>query len=151
MDIKLKAIKHSQFASQETECFEAKLYIDGKCAAIVSNDGRGGSNMFHWLDRSLRDPFFAYCKSLPPVPCDFGHGSPTELPMDGDFFVSELLGKCLEEKQIKGWCRTKIVVKLKGAPEGEYATYKTKYTPEKAARIRADNEDIEEILNERFL
>jgi hypothetical protein len=42
MKLELKAIKHSEFASQETNCFEAKLYVDGKPFAIITNDGWGG-------------------------------------------------------------------------------------------------------------
>jgi hypothetical protein len=42
MKIELKAIKYSDFASHETNCYTAKIYIDGKVFAYVSNDGRGG-------------------------------------------------------------------------------------------------------------
>ena len=44
MKIELKNIKHSAFASQETHCYEAALYIDGKRWGIVGNDGYGGSD-----------------------------------------------------------------------------------------------------------
>ena len=44
MKLEMKAIKHSEFASQETYCYEANVYIDGKPWAIVSNEGRGGSD-----------------------------------------------------------------------------------------------------------
>lgn len=42
MQITLKNFKHAAFASQETYCFEATVYIDGKKAGIASNDGHGG-------------------------------------------------------------------------------------------------------------
>ena len=44
--IELKAIKHSAFASHETHCFEANIYINGKLFCNVSNDGQGGSNRY---------------------------------------------------------------------------------------------------------
>lgn len=45
--IELKNIKHSDFASHETYCYEATLYFNGKKFASVGNDGQGGSDYFH--------------------------------------------------------------------------------------------------------
>jgi hypothetical protein len=44
MKLELKNIKHSEWASEETHCYQASLYVDGKPFAIVSNDGQGGSD-----------------------------------------------------------------------------------------------------------
>ena len=41
----LKKVKASEELSEETLCFSADLYEDGKLVAHVSNRGRGGSNM----------------------------------------------------------------------------------------------------------
>ena len=46
MKLELKNVKHSEFASHETFCYEANLYVDGKPFAYVSNDGKGGSDRF---------------------------------------------------------------------------------------------------------
>ncbi len=46
MIITLKNIKHSDFASQETYCFEATVYVDGKRSFIASNDGHGGCDNY---------------------------------------------------------------------------------------------------------
>ena len=40
MKITLKNVKYSEFASQETYCFEATIYLDGKKAGQVRNDGQ---------------------------------------------------------------------------------------------------------------
>jgi len=45
MKLELKAIKHCEFASEETNCYEGKVYVDGKPMIEVSNDGRGGCDM----------------------------------------------------------------------------------------------------------
>lgn len=42
MELSLKSIKHSDWASEETYCYRANLYVDGKPFAMVSNDGHGG-------------------------------------------------------------------------------------------------------------
>ncbi len=44
MKLELKNIKHSAWASEETHCYQASLYVDGKPVAIVSNDGHGGAD-----------------------------------------------------------------------------------------------------------
>ena len=36
--------------SEETECFVAQLWVDGKHIADVRNDGKGGSNDLHPMD-----------------------------------------------------------------------------------------------------
>tara|TARA_R100000541_G_scaffold9840_3_gene17650 strand:+ start:1166 stop:1732 length:567 start_codon:yes stop_codon:yes gene_type:complete len=51
MKIELKNIKHSEFASHETFCYEAILYVEGKPFAQVSNDGQGGSDRLYQDDR----------------------------------------------------------------------------------------------------
>jgi hypothetical protein len=54
--IELKNIKHSEFASQETNCYEASLYVDGQLWGKVSNDGWGGCDMFYPVaERSYDD------------------------------------------------------------------------------------------------
>lgn len=44
--VQLKNIKHSEFASDETHCFEATVYFNGKKIGAVSNNGQGASNRF---------------------------------------------------------------------------------------------------------
>jgi len=46
MKIELKNIKYAAFASEETSCYEATLWVDGKKIGHVSNDGRGGCDNF---------------------------------------------------------------------------------------------------------
>ena len=47
MKIELKAIQYSAFASEETSCYQANLYVDGKKIGTVSNAGHGGCDDFH--------------------------------------------------------------------------------------------------------
>jgi len=65
MFIELKNVKHAAFASHETNCFEATVYIDGKRAGTVSNEGYGGCNSYH--PQELEDRLNAYAKTLPPL------------------------------------------------------------------------------------
>ena len=52
MKLELKNIKHTSWASEETHCYQASLYVDGEAVAIVSNDGHGG------CDRDYAHPKF---------------------------------------------------------------------------------------------
>lgn len=46
-ELELKGIKHAEFASQETHCYEASVYFNGKIIGWVNNDGFGGSDTFN--------------------------------------------------------------------------------------------------------
>ena len=54
MEITLKNLKISKFMSEETTCFQATIYVDGKIAGTAQNDGHGGSTYCH-LDPKYHD------------------------------------------------------------------------------------------------
>lgn len=54
--IEIKNVKYAAFASEETHCFSAVVYIDGKRAFGVKNDGHGGCDDYYPIDaRTLGD------------------------------------------------------------------------------------------------
>lgn len=58
MKVTLKNFKHSEFMSQETDCFQATVYVDGVKVGVVSNEGHGGGNEVHLLPEfSHLNPF----------------------------------------------------------------------------------------------
>jgi len=50
MRIELKNFKYADFASDETPCFTATVYVNGKRSFTVENDGHGGPNNYHNID-----------------------------------------------------------------------------------------------------
>lgn len=56
--LELKNVKYRQCRSQETPCYEATLYVDGKRFAYVGNDGRGGPD-FHYPPQGTADPAYS--------------------------------------------------------------------------------------------
>jgi hypothetical protein len=70
MNIELKNVKHSEFASHETNCFEATIYIDGKKAGEAHNNGCGGSTSI--FPNTLYEKLQAYALTLPPIQYDEG-------------------------------------------------------------------------------
>jgi hypothetical protein len=88
MKIELRNIKYAAFASQETSCFQASLYVNGVKRGTVSNEGHGGCN--DYSDRTISQELDAYGKTLPMVKyegADFKH----EYHADADSLVGDLL------------------------------------------------------------
>ena len=105
--VQLKSIKHSPSLSEETYAFTANLYFDGVKVGVVSNRGCGGCNDVHLTDRTLYQEIEDYAKSLPPVKFNS-----SELEMDLDLLISELVGdfiekkaKAQEEKRLANWVK----------------------------------------------
>lgn len=70
MKLELKNIKEAKFLSQETPAYTATLYVDGKKAATVENDGHGGCDYAHFIDRAVEEKVYAYFKALPKLKFD---------------------------------------------------------------------------------
>lgn len=70
MEITIKNLKVAEFASEETLCFEATVYVDGVRSFTAKNDGHGGCNFYHPVKGATRDGEMAvinYAKTLPAV------------------------------------------------------------------------------------
>lgn len=140
MKVELKSVKTCKWASDETECFNAVIYVDGQRAGTVENDGHGGCNNYHFEDRSVGDAFRAFAKA------ETGEEFEPE-----DAYIGKLLDKHEEEKAYKRWCKKETLFRLKGDKPGHWRTLNTTYSPAAVQWIRAKYTDqVEEILNERF-
>jgi hypothetical protein len=71
--------------------------------------------------------------------------------MNSDLYISLMVEDHQEQQQIKRWCKTKTVVRLKGDKPGEFQVYKKPYDPEFAQRIRNTEPKLLEIVNERYI
>jgi hypothetical protein len=62
--IELKNVKFSEWNSEETNCFQALVYFNGKRVGMASNEGRGGCT---WVRPTDNDDdykaFVAYCEA----------------------------------------------------------------------------------------
>ena len=70
MNIELKNVKYSEFASHETHCFEATIYVDGKKAGTAENRGYGAPTSI--FPMTLHNTLQAYALTLPPIQYDEG-------------------------------------------------------------------------------
>jgi len=98
MKIELKNVKYSEFASHETSCFEASVYIDGKRIGTASNDGQGGSNNYD--SRELVEALMAHAKTLPTRTWTL-NGEALEVPPDSDTVIHDLLMAHLYARDLK--------------------------------------------------
>lgn len=69
----LRAVKVNQALSEETLCFSATLYVDGKKAATVGNRGHGGPDEWTWASDAVEASTLA---RVPVRAYDPGHGMP---------------------------------------------------------------------------
>ena len=52
--VELKAVKILQSLSEETICFTANIYVNGKKAGWAKNTGNGGSNHYRFEERAVQ-------------------------------------------------------------------------------------------------
>lgn len=104
--IELKNLKYSEFASQETYCFEASVYIDGKKAGTVSNQGCGGCHSYH--PNTLYHILAKEAAKLPHHEWRLNEEVLSVAP-DADTIISELVTEALTAKDLKSGMRRRIL------------------------------------------
>lgn len=105
MEVTLKKLRVDKRLSEETHCFSADLYLDGKRRGDVTNRGCGGPDDFS--DRAVERELNEWGKTQPPIEA-FG----MELPVTAESIVGELVSQALLERDRKAMVR-KLVRKLK--------------------------------------
>lgn len=143
MEIELKKIKIVDEMSDETTCFCADVWIDGKFEGRVQNSGRGGCNDYapHSLAKTLNE----HAESLGPV--EFGGAW---LERDADMVVSELLGAHRLRKELR---RRLVFVEKSSGKLRETVAFKPRVLaellkPENRELTKARlGGDVEKILN----
>jgi len=142
MKIELKNIKHAEFASQETNCYEAVIYINGKRAGLVSNDGQGGAdNVTPW---QLAQEIDEYAKTLPPVVCEWidpKTDKPFVMPQTHETIFGDLLNEWMYAKDLKKAMAKRILFQRE---DGK--VYETKTMPAADLKVHLNQTRLLEIL-----
>lgn len=130
--LSLKKFKFFPSLSEETNCFTADLYINGKLVGTTSNRGYGGNTDIHHANSeglTLISQADKYFKSLPPkrVDCSWDDKGYFEMKSSLENEVDELVDNLIQEKdkkRIEKWvdshCKKGIVVDSK---KGTYHFY----------------------------
>ena len=140
MNVTLKALKVNKSFSEETTCFTANIYVDGKKAGTARNRGCGGPTQIDFNDRKMHDKFNAYCATLPET--KWGKVS-------DENFIDDLVYEMSVLADYKRVCRTKTAYRLKGGSKTDYWCMSTKYSPKVKAWLENKYGDkLIEIINE---
>ena len=121
MKLELKNIKHTAWASEETHCYQASLYVDGKPVATVSNDGHGGADRYYdhpkcvysrrsaWCDKMQE--VHEYFASLPKTnPCDIFPGG---MEQTLEFWCADQVNDWLSARELKKKLKSHVLFQLK--------------------------------------
>ena len=115
-NFELKNIKHSEFASQETHCYQASLYLNGKKVAIVGNDGHGGGDRQDFVSKDLEALAEAEIRSMRQADSErFSFHSALE------FTCCDLVNAHLVRKDYKRLIASRVMYTVKGK-KGIYQT-----------------------------
>jgi hypothetical protein len=116
MKIEVRNLKFSAFASQETNCFEATLYIDDQRVGTARNSGHGGAT--HIEPRECEVRLNTHAATLPKVvtnikneadPSGFFTYAPT-----GESLVDDLVAEALVERDLKKALGKRILFTVSG-------------------------------------
>jgi len=168
MKIELKNVKVNEAFSEETTCFIADVFINGKKVAHAKNDGRGGCTDYYPYEgqRELLNLAEDFCKRLPKEKVDFG-GTIHEFAQSLESVIDNLLfekEKEKEQKKIEKLCENNIVW---GKPNGmsykmlsfkgkiKFADVKKTIQGQKALerlidRVKGELKEGEEIFNKNL-
>ena len=133
MKLQLKNIKHTEWASEETHCYQASLFVDGKPVAIVSNDGHGGCDREYdhpkcKVDyRATMRAVHEYFKSLPKEESGLTNpdGTPWMSQPNLECWCGDQVNEWLSTKELKRKLKSHVLFQLKGTG----LIYQTKYHP----------------------
>ena len=114
MKVELKNLKHSEFASRETNCFEATIWINGKRAFFAQNDGHGGADYYAPLDNQDRGEFngllndlINHCLTLPKWGAEFG--GEDNMDVTPEILIGNLVNDMLDTKKLKKSLKKKVL------------------------------------------
>jgi hypothetical protein len=148
MKLELKNLKHSKFASHETHCFEAKLYVNGVFSATLSNNGQGGSNYVWWekgvpiSEEQVEDYLAKNVDTMSHRPEEWKE---LASPFCLEFWVGDEVNLLLATRELKKDLKKKILFK-KGKELWEWKS-NSPITPSIIEEWKEKNPQVTEILN----
>jgi hypothetical protein len=123
--ITLKKLKVAEFASEETLCFAADVYFDGKLIAEAKNDGCGGMTFVQPTDHARFNAACAFVATLPEEVSTIEDKTSSNgfftYKMKIDDLVDHIASKMQDEKRIRAafnraMKKIAFVVDVKGKP-----------------------------------
>ena len=114
--LEIKGVKHSAFASQETHCYEASLYLNGRKIGIVHNQGFGGADGFDpsgkLEDGSYHKNIKLYkdaCSRMKAEDTWVSTWDGAEHPLTMEMWCCDMVNEWLNYKDFKKYLNSKVV------------------------------------------
>jgi len=104
--IELKNIKHLAGLSEETLCFQASLYIDGRKCGVVSNRGHGACH--DYTDHDALERLSQYAATLPATSVTYGDET-LWFKQTADGLIDEALNNALHAQDLRKLMRNRVV------------------------------------------
>ena len=124
--------------SQETKCFSASIYLDGKKVGLVRNHGCGGSHLYSWYYHEAAKHITAYVEAM-----EF------EFHFEKlDQFIDKLCLKTEVFKDITKRCKKETLFFLSTDKAGEWRTVNRPYSQKIKELILSKCPEILIIANE---
>ena len=133
MKLELKAIKHCEFASEETNCYEGKVYVDGKPMIEVSNEGHGGCDNQYPIKPFTDDDIEKvdkWCRDNLPKWISKYDKKKEKNDTDLEIWCGDQVSKFLQSRELKRLMNGKIVF-VKNKEIYEYGFKKTRKLEQK--------------------
>jgi len=140
--IELKNVQTAAFASEETTCFSASLYINDTKVGTARNQGHGGATRIEAYNKEAQELVKLaeeYCATLPSYKSDH-----FDLDVDLEFYIDLLVEQSQTARELKRLMKNKVVAVKDGDPKGQYYVLKSPLAS--AQRAQDCNPDLR-ILN----
>lgn len=119
LQIELKNIKYFAAMSEETSCFQATVFVEGKKAGMAENSGHGGPTSIDPF--TLQKQIDEFAATLPKETLDLGDGKTFESAQTAESLINKLLHRYLGEKELRKRLSKRLVFTKKNA-SGIYQT-----------------------------
>ena len=105
MKIELKKIYTNERFSEETNCFKAEIFLNGKKVGYAENDGRGGCTNYYGIEHHYSEAIKQmekYCMTLPSIVyTKEEHGMEFSIAMTLEHYIDECITEHLKKKADK--------------------------------------------------
>jgi hypothetical protein len=155
MRIELKKFKWMPSLSEETNCYSANVYVNGKLAFTASNRGHGGCDDYYPIaskdgtydaSRKLLAEATAYAKSLPPIDTDWG-----QINSDLETLIGNLVNRAINAGDLRKRMRKNILYVTPESKDGNFFILPKSNVPIQLMSLRAKGATIAQDDFDSFL
>lgn len=141
MAITVKNVKIHDELSEETLCFSASVYFNGKRVGTATNRGHGGCNDYDWLDFEQGKKVHEWANTQKYTYTNW-EGEEAEVTFEKlDHIVTKLVTEFDTNQWFKKKCKNNVLFVKEGEPEGSYGVLPHKGNLENALNyIRGEKE-----------